>query len=401
MLGRSAVGMGAALFLGAVSVQAEAQPARYTFTTLIDSQRDGVSVERTCAAINSSGTVAAVVRNQEEGFVQLITKQSATDAPVVIADTRQAADYPTFCDNGFTAIPSDPSINDLGEVAFQGNIRRLTTRTECATPEQRARRQGVFLGSGGALTTIAHTINLPGGDFISEFLVADQSVNNLGQVAIVPELDNGDSGLFTGSRNGTFDERFLDSQGLFDTPSSRVSMNESGQIAFEDSGIWISNPDGTFTQIAGGNDRFSVGDPSINRFGTVAFSTSEFKRDEQLLGIYTGNGGELERVVDSKGPYSSFLEPSLNDLGMVAFTADLDEFDPATGRQIQGVYTGPNPRVHTVLQAGDLYEGVVVSSVVTCSESLNNAGEIAMTVFSEDPETFEVRSFVVRATPTR
>jgi hypothetical protein len=52
-----------------------------------------------------------------------------------------------------------------------------------------------------------------------------------------------------------------------------------------------------------------------------------------------------------------------------------------------------------VLQAGDTYEGVRVTSVFTCAEALNNFGQIVMTVQSEDPETFEVRSFIVRATP--
>jgi hypothetical protein len=71
----------------------------------------------------------------------------------------------------------------------------------------------------------------------------------LGRVAIVPELDNGDAGLFVGSKAGAFDERCLDSGGQFDAPSWRVSLNELGQIAFEDSGIFLSNPNGTFTTI--------------------------------------------------------------------------------------------------------------------------------------------------------
>jgi hypothetical protein len=37
--------------------------------------------------------------------------------------------------------------------------------------------------------------------------------------------------------------------------------------------------------------------------------------------------------------------------------------------------------------------------VVTCSEALNNLGQIVMSVSSEDPDTFEVRRFVVKATP--
>jgi len=52
-----------------------------------------------------------------------------------------------------------------------------------------------------------------------------------------------------------------------------------------------------------------------------------------------------------------------------------------------------------VLKTGDTYEGVPVSSVFTCSEGLNNLGQIVMTVQSENPETFELRTFIVKATP--
>jgi hypothetical protein len=285
----------------------------------------------------------------------------------------------------------------------------LATRPDCGTPEQRQRRQGVFLGKGGPLTTIAHTINPPGGDFISEFLVADLSVNTLGRVAIVPELDNGDAGLFVGSKAGTFDERFLDSGGQFDTPSSRVSLNELGQIAFEDGGIFLSNPNGTFTTIvdSSSSEFASVGDPSLNIFGRVAFQADRFDaQDQQIFSINTSRGGPVTTVAESNpdplavGPvYSSFQEPSLNDLGRVVFTADI-LVDPAVFVTTQGVFTGPDPVADKVLQVGDLYEGVPVTSVVTCNEALNNRGQIVMTVHSEDPDTFETRTFIVKATPS-
>jgi hypothetical protein len=65
----------------------------------------------------------------------------------------------------------------------------------------------------------------------------------------------------------------------------------------------------------------------------------------------------------------------------------------------QGVFTGPNPIRDKVLQVGDIYEGVPITSIVSCAEALNNLGQIVMTVQSENPDSFEVRSFIVRATP--
>lgn len=385
------------LLLDGVPAEAR-QPARYDFTTVLDSQRDGLVATR-CAAINSVGTVAVQVEDNAVGFNKLITKRGDTDAPVVVADTQRIADFPTFCDNGFSSITSDPSINEIGEVSFQGNVRRLTTRAECGTLEQRATpRQAVLIGDGGPVTTIAHTINPPGGAIIAEFLVADGSVNSFGNVALSPELDNGDAGLFVGSRTGTFETRYLESSGVFDAPSSPMSLNELGQIAFDDNGIFVSNPNGTFTTIVDSSSNLSAGDPSLNNFGRVAFRGSTFVGDVQVLGIFTGRGGPITTVADSTGPYSSFREPSLNDLGGVVFTADLDEFG-RDGRQIQGVFTGPNPKTDKVLQAGDRYEGVRITSIVTCSEALNNRGQIVMTVQSENPDTFEVRTFIVKATP--
>jgi hypothetical protein len=395
------VAVAALLLLAAAIAEAQSGSARFRFTTVLDSA-DGL-VPLRCAAINSFGTVAVLVEDTALGVDKLITKRGAQDAPVVVANTERVENFPTFCDNGFTLITSNPSINELGEVAFQGNLRRLSTVAACGTPEQRdTPRQGVFLGDGGQLTTIAHTNNPPGADFISEFLVADTSVNSFGRVALAVELRGlplFDQGLFVGSREGAFDERIRNSSSDFDTPSSRMSLNELGQIAFQDNGIVLSNPDGTIRRIVDSNaGAFAVFDPSLNLFGRVAFTGSRFVGDTQVRGVFTSRGGQVTTVADSTGPFSAFGEPSLNDLGRIVFTANLDEFGP-NGFQIQGVFTGANPVTDKVLQTGDTYEGVPVSSVFTCHEALNNLGQIVMTVQSENPDTFEVRTFIVKATP--
>jgi len=404
---RKALPVGAAALLLLLLPGAPAQARQsgdYRFTTLIDSAVDGLVPTR-CAAINTLGTVTVQVEDIAAGFNKLVTKRGAHDAPVVVADTQRVADFPTLCDNGFTSITSDPSINERGEVAFQGNLRRITDATgrpDCQTPQQRdTPRQGVFLGKGSQLTTIAHTINQPGGNFISEFLVADTTVNGLGRTALVIETDNGDAGLFVGSKAGTFETRFLDSGGQFNTPSSRVSINVLGQIAFEDSGIFLSNPNGTFTTIVDSTGGFgSAGDPALNNLGRVAFTADRFDEDfNQIFSVNTSRGAGVTLVAESSpGGYASFREPALNDLGKVAFTADVQP-DPEIFTTIQGVFTGPDPVADKVLQQGDFYEGVPVSSVLTCSEAINNRGQIVMTVISEDPDTFEQRRFIVKATP--
>lgn len=255
---------------------------------------------------------------------------------------------------------------------------------------------------------------------ISEFVVADLSVNTAGRVALVPELDDAfDQGLFVGARSGALDQRYLagvPSSGFtFSGTSSRVSLNELGQIAFEDgredapvAGIFLSNPDGTFRTIVDNTGPLSsVSDPSLNLLGRVAFRGQRFDaQDRQIFGIHTSRGGAVTTVAESdpdpagdRPVYTFFREPSLNDLGRVAFTADV--LDPVTQLTRQGVFTGPDPVRDKVLEVGDTIEGVPVTSVVSCSEALNNLGQIVMTVQSEDPITFEVRTLVVTATPIR
>lgn len=189
---------------------------------------------------------------------------------------------------------------------------------------------------------------------------------------------------------------------------------EVGQIAFQDTlqgspiqGIFRSNPNGTFTTIVDSTSPFRfVADPSLNILGRVAFHAERFDaQGQQISGIHTSRGGPVTTVAESnpdplaRGPvYASFQEPSLNDRGDVAFTADV-LVDPSVFITTQGVFTGSDPVADKVLQAGDMIEGVPVTSVFMCNEALNNLGEIVMTVQSQNPDTFEVRTFVVKATP--
>jgi hypothetical protein len=238
-------------------------------------------------------------------------------------------------------------------------------------------------------------------------------VNTLGRAALVPELDSGDEGLYVGSRNGTFTQRFLADvptpDGFnFDGISSRVSMNELGQIAFDTSrndvnvsGIFLSNPNGTFRTIVDNSSGLSTGDPSLNILGRVAFTADRFDEDfNQIFSIATSRGGPITTVAESSlGGFVSFAEPSLNDLNQIVFTADTQPDPEDFFTTLQGVFTGGDPVRDKVLQAGDTYEGMTLSSVRTCVEGLNNRGQIVMVAASENPETFEVRWFVIRATP--
>ena len=113
LLSFAGIGRGGPVGLGAISIHdGPGQPAGPRADALPGHQRPG--------------TVAVLVEDPLLGVDKLITKRDRRDAPVVVADTERVANSPTFCDNGFTQITSNPSINELAEVAFQGNLRRLS-----------------------------------------------------------------------------------------------------------------------------------------------------------------------------------------------------------------------------------------------------------------------------------
>jgi hypothetical protein len=52
-----------------------------------------------------------------------------------------------------------------------------------------------------------------------------------------------------------------------------------------------------------------------------------------------------------------------------------------------------------VIAPGDTLDGATVTGLTFCEEGLNDSGQLAFTAFFEDPDTFEQRAAVFRATP--
>ena len=147
-----------------------------------------------------------------------------------IADTSQFT-------QGFGAF--GPAINNTGEVAFLGFGD--------------GGAQGIFTGSGGALTVVADTT--------SGFTGFGDSVriNEGGTVAFRADTTAGGTGIFTGT---------------------------GGAIAT------IVTTGGTFTELFG---------HYINNSGTVAFYAS---LPDGSVGIFTGSGGAIKTVTDTTGAFS-------------------------------------------------------------------------------------------------
>jgi hypothetical protein len=377
---------GLAILHSAMLSGAQAQEAapQYTFTKVADSAEDDFApFSFGCTSINTRGDVAfRAGRLAADGFntVDSIYRANADGSLTTIVED----------DKRFNFIGRNPSMNDPGEVSFAA---RLDGGNKPDT-------ESILRGSGKKLTTIASTAD----EF--NFFGFDTSINNSGEVAFTAELDeefNFDEGLFSGqgSKSGVT-THYLASTSDFDGNDSRPSINNVGDIAFDESvnfddGIFVGR-EGNFTTIAAPDPDVSVQEPVLNDSGTAAFERSSFDEANQefVTEIVTGNGGPLTTVADTRGDFAffGFRPPSINNDGDVAFHATLDDFSTS------GIFVGPDPVEDRVIATGDTLDGATVQNLTFCEEGLSDSGELAFTAQLEDldsPEGF--RMAVFRATP--
>jgi hypothetical protein len=376
MVGGLAIALGAMLS----TVQAQTAP-QYTFTRVADSAEDGFDPNSFgCAAINNRGDIAfRAGRPAPDGFNTIpgIYRANADGSLTTIAEDQKR----------FVSIGFNPSINNAGQVSFAA---RLDGGNKPDT-------EAILRGDGRKPTTIATTA----GEFA--FFGFDTSINNFGEVAFKAELDNGDEGLFSGSGGKSgITTHYLASTSAFDGNDSRPSINNPGDIAFEESidfntGIFVGRT-GTFRTVATSDPDVFVQKPVLNDAGTVAFqrSFSEQTSGEFVEELVTVDAdGTLATVADTRGEFSSFgfRPPSLNSGGEVAFLSTLDDFSTS------GIFVGSDPVEDRVVATGDTLDGATVTGITFCEEGLNDSGQLAFTAFFENPDTFELRAAVYRATP--
>jgi hypothetical protein len=376
---RCFVAVGALALVVALASPASAQA--YTFTKVADSSTDNFDpFSFGCATTNSRGDVAfRAGRLAEDGFNTIpgIYRVNADGSLTTIAENEKR----------FGFIGRNPSMNDLGEVSFAARI------DEGKKPDT----ESILRGAGKKPTTIASTAD----EF--NFFGFDTSISNSGEVAFKAELDQEfgfDEGLFSG-RGRDVTTHYLASTSDFDGNDSRPSINNVGQIGFDesvnfDSGIFAGR-EGVFTTIAAPDPDVFVQEPVLNDSGTAAFQRSFFDEAAQefVEEIATGNGGPLTTVVDTRGGFASFgfRPPSLNNVGVVAFHATLDDFSTS------GIFVGPDPVTDRVIATGDTLDGATVQNLTFCEEGLNDSGDLAFIARLEDagsPSGF--RMAVFRAT---
>jgi hypothetical protein len=327
----------------------------YTFTRITDTSGPVRRFDtKGSVSVDPSGTVVfwAALDNGRQG----IFKGTGNGGPITgLADSKGE-----FAE--ITRVGASPYISPGGTVALVGTLKTGTDT--------------MFLSTGvGSLEAILDET----GPFDR---LGQPTINSSGTVAFLAGLDTQGGGIFTvRSQNVT---TIAHTSGRFHGFYDRLSINEKGTIAFAgqlDSGPHgvFTSRDGTLTRIADTSDAFTaLGAPVLNDRGTVAFwgcldaSGPTCREDPaSLQGLFTGNGGPVTTVADSRGPYRSFGSPALNNHGVVAFVAVLDS-------EGVGLFTGPDPASDKVIAVGDrLSESYVADLGFFHGLGLNDAGQVA------------------------
>ncbi len=302
--------------------------------------------------LNGSGVVSFVGWTDSD---DAIYKTTGTGL-MVIASTLQTA--PGLGAN--IANFSAPILNESGTVAFTGSTAGGST--------------GIYTGSGGALTTIATTLQTAPGltASISSFS-SSIALSDTGSVAFNATTTTTSGSVIGeyGGAGGTLTAMATSLQtapgtgAVFGTISAPV-LNSTGSAAFQEQngsayGIYAAFGS-TLTTVAttlqtapeiGGTFTFFSLNPALNDNGTVAFLGVA----GTARGIFARSGGVLTAIVSTArqapgfaGNFTTFSDPALSNSGITAFRGIVSGG--------QGIYTGTGGALQTIAITGQSAPGV-------------------------------------------
>lgn len=316
---------------------------QYTFTPIATTQT--VFSGFGPAALNDNGTVAFYGQLQAGGEGVYVWDGGT---PTTIADTS----------GPFSSLDITPTINNHGTVAFQG-----FTSTG---------NYGIYSWSSGTIATVYD-------DTGAFSFLGSPDINDSGKVAFRATLDTGGDGIYSGTGGPL---TTIADSGSFTTFRGKPAINDSGSVAFVanradalDQGVFLGNG-GPITTVADTSGQFTgfTDGVALNDGTLVAFQAGFDTVGGAEVGIFTDDSGSLSPITDSSGPFNGYLDPAINDLGGIAFSA---AFDPGGG----GIFTGPDPVLDKVIEIGDILDGLTVTGIafgeVGGNHGLNNAGQVA------------------------
>ena len=252
-----------------------------------------------------------------------------------------------------------PSINNTGQMSFWASLS--------GTTGGEADDEGLFIGSGGPATQVARKgQSAPDGNGTIHGFIIQPALNDAGQVAFLTELDgttggtDDDEGIYVGS-GGALTRIVRKGQaapgggGTFTGFELHSSINNSGAVAFvgllpetpdeehpghfiENSGVYTGSG-GELTQLArtgdaapdGNGSFFNFGVPTMNNHGDVVFRgwmdgfSGGFEEQAGIFAVVDGTLTQMARGGQATPDGSSFFwsfasQPSITDSGLVAFT---------------------------------------------------------------------------------
>ena len=340
--------------------------------------------------------------------------------PAMAQTTRYT--FTRIADSAAFGVLREPvALNDRGQVSF------VTTLPNGVT--------GVFVGSGGAVTTVADnsrdfsTFGAPGINGEGQVTFFGNKVVRLGFYAgadgstplienhgaiqgFVGEIYSSPSGSWSAGHailrlpgfqaeiivsDGGRATRVADTSGLFGLLDQDPRVNASGKVAFHGTrrdgsdGIFVGRG-GALTTIADSSAAFAFfsDSPAINDRGQVLFQAT-LNDLNGTTGLFLASRGEISTVLDSTGSFTEFgRAPAINARGKIAFEG--------TTPDLVGIFTGGDPVADRVIGVGDVIDGSAVSSVgsLAFDSALNNRGQLAFIVGLADG-----RTGIYRADPTR
>ena len=265
-----------------------------------------------------------------------------------------------------------PSLNAAGTTAFGANLA--------------AGGSGVFIGNGGATTTIAQTgptfasfVNP--GDLSGVILPSiNPTSNTVAFFATRTAAAGGGSGIFAGTGAAT---TTIASAPNFNTVfNSRPAINSANTVSFVAATstvqqVLVGNGGATTPIATSGTTVPSfVGPTAINGSGTVAFIANFSNGSQQVL---VGNGGPVSPIATTGGTVPTFVGPvSINVPGTVAFVGNL------TGGG-QAVFAGNTSGVGTVASTGGAvaafgdFASINSSSLVAFAATMSGGGQTIFT----------------------
>jgi hypothetical protein len=263
------------------------------------------------------------------------------------------------------------SQNNSGQVAFTSRINNGPSSN------------GMFLASAGSVQTVLLQGDAaPGGGTFGTFDTLPL-LNDAGQLAFLSSLNNSPStsGVFLGTPGnvqaialrGTPAPR----GGVFNT-ATHLQLNSVGQVAFLTttfesgvglkSGMFIGTPNSVQAIVlsgdqipSGGSLTFgSVSGFALNSAGQVAFQSPIFNGAAES-GVFVGTTDSLTTVAlegtsaPGGGTFKGFSNPSLNNLGQIAFLAELEGPGVSTIND-RGLYAGLPGNLVKVVRKGDVVD---------------------------------------------